>query len=124
MPPPRTPAVGEDRHDVALSGTITATTTHPAFSTEDDVTLEVTQAVSAASGTGPTYDLRLETSVDGTNWDTVTPSGGAFAQRTAAGAARGKAFAGLGRQCRFVETLGGTTPSFTRTVTVRAYRGF
>ena len=109
----------ETRADMALaSAARTASGTGAAFGTEDVVNIEATLDVTAVSGTGPTLDLRLETTVDGTNWDTVA----AFPQRTAAGQ-RGKAFAGLGRQCRWAWTIAGTGPSFTFAVTAKALRG-
>jgi hypothetical protein len=70
--------------------------------------------VSAASGTTPTLDVTLETSIDGgATWDTVA----AFAQKTAAGS-DGHVFGPLGDQCRWKWTIGGTTPSFTFAIAV------
>lgn len=110
----------EARADFALaSAARTATGNGAAFDTQDVVNIEATLAISARSGTTPTLDLRLETTVDGTNWDTVA----AFPQQTNTVVARGKAFAGLGRQCRWAWTIGGTTPSFTFAVTAKALRG-
>jgi hypothetical protein len=76
--------------------------------------------VTAHAGTTPTLDVVLETSVDGTNWDQV----GAFPQVTGDVAGRGKAFAGLGRKCRWKWTIGGTAgQSFTFAVAAKALRG-
>lgn len=63
----------------------------------------------AWSGSSPTVDVKLETSVDGTNWYQV---GAAFSQRTSAVAAakEGRAFAGAGNQLRWNIALGGTSP--------------
>ena len=72
--------------------------------------------VSAASGTTPTLDVSIETSKDGSGsglgaWRSV----GSFAQKTSATSER-KSFAGLDRFVRAVQTVGGTTPSFTFSV--------
>ena len=70
--------------------------------------------VTAASGTTPTLDVTIETAEDaaGTNGRSL----GAFAQKTAAGNER-KSFDGFDRFYRAVWTVGGTTPSFTFTLT-------
>lgn len=89
----------------------TATGTGTAFDTSDLVALFATLTVSARSGTNPTLDVTLETTVDGTNWYTA----GSFTQKTATGS-EAKAFGALGPQCRWKWTIGGTTPSFTFTI--------
>lgn len=68
--------------------------------------------VTAASGTGPTLDARVETSRDGTTWYTA----GTFGQKTGVSSER-KSFSGLDRYIRFAWTIGGTTPSFTFSIT-------
>ena len=108
----------ETRADAALASAARAASgTGPAFGTEDLVNLEATLDVTAVSGTSPTLDVRLETTVDGTNWDTVA----AFPQRTATGQ-RGKAFAGLGqgaaRPVDGVTTRGRRRPDVVGTVVV------
>jgi hypothetical protein len=109
----------ETRVDFDLpSAARTTTGTATAFSTGDVEVVQATLVVSAASGTTPTLDVRLETTVDGTNWDTV----GSFPQQTTTQAGRGKVFAGLGTQARWAWTIGGTSPSFTFTVTNKGRR--
>lgn len=70
--------------------------------------------VTAASGTTPTLDVTVEGSRDGSTWYTL----GTFAQKTAVSTER-KSF-----PCdRFVRTrrvIGGTTPSFTYSITGEA----
>jgi type IV pilus biogenesis protein CpaD/CtpE len=61
----------------------------------------------AWTGTTPTLDAKLQTTVDGTNWYDV---GTAFTQKTAPAAAEPRAFAPLAVQARWVFTVGGTTP--------------
>jgi hypothetical protein len=91
------------------STTQTATGTGSAFEMEDNGTLRLTLAVTAASGTTPTLDDTLQTSTDGsTGWANVA----AFAQKTAAASER-KIFTGLDRYARLSWVIGGTTPSFT-----------
>lgn len=71
------------------------------------VTAMSQQAIAGWTGTSPTLDVSLETSVDGSNW---YASGTAFTQATAVGAPQGRAFAGLGTQCRWKVIVGGTNP--------------
>lgn len=78
--------------------------------------LALTLAVTAASGTNPTLDVAVQTSHDGAAWTTVA----SFTRATAATSER-KRVAGLDRYVRVVSTLGGTTPSFTFSVTGEAY---
>src|SRR4051812_7515548 len=100
----------ESRSDAAVaSAARTATGTSTAFNVEDAESLEATLTVSARSGTTPTLDVTLETSIDdGTTWDTV----GAFSQFTNTGS-DGHVFGPLGDKCRWKWTIAGTTPSFT-----------
>jgi hypothetical protein len=79
-----------------------------------DACLEL--VVTAASGTTPTLDVKLQTSKDGSGtglgaWRDVA----SFAQATGAASER-KSFSGLDRFVRAVATVGGTTPSFTFSV--------
>lgn len=90
------------------SATKTATGTSPVWNVEDADSLLAKLVVSAASGTLPTLDVTLETTVDGTNFYTV----GTFAQKTAAGS-EGKAFSPLGTQARWQYAISGTLPSLT-----------
>lgn len=74
----------------------------------------------AASGTGPTLNVSLEESSDGTTWTAITGSGAT--QLTAAGnesanAAPSKAY------IRVTSTVAGTSPSFTYRVTVLVVGG-
>jgi hypothetical protein len=69
----------EARSDFGLaSQTVTATGTGTAFTVQDIVGIQGTLVITAASGTTPTLDVSLQTTVDGTNWDTV----GSFPQQT------------------------------------------
>jgi hypothetical protein len=105
------------RPDAALASAARTTSgSGAAFDTDQADSLEATLTVTAASGTTPTLDVRLETSIDGgTTWDTV----GSFAQLTAA-SADGHVFGPLGDTCRWAWTIAGTTPSFTFTITAEA----
>lgn len=100
----------------ASGSTITATTTGAAVELGDHATLRVDVVVSAASGATPSNTISVETSKDGsTGWVAIA----AFTAITAAGSAR-KVFAGCDRFVRIVETITGTTPSFTRTISAEA----
>lgn len=77
--------------------------------------LFVTYDVTAASGTGQTLNVVIEHSLDGgTTWFESR----ALAQFTAAATQRVLVPCAGGR-VRIRQTVGGTTPSFTRSVTVR-----
>lgn len=100
---------------LALSGTITASTNGAAFHLPaGNGSFLVGVHVSAASGTTPTLNVKLQDSPDATTWTDV--AGAASAQLTAAG---NTVFAGRSTKAyvRAVATLGGTTPSFTVDVT-------
>jgi hypothetical protein len=98
------------RPDAALaSAARTASGVGAAFNTDAADSLEAFLTVSAASGTSPTLDVRLETSIDGgTTWRTVD----SFVQIAAVGT-RNAVFGPLGDTCRWAWTIGGSTPSFT-----------
>lgn len=98
--------------DVLLhNGTLTATTNGAAVDVRRSG-LALTLSVTAASGSTPTLDVAVQTRRDASDaWRAV----GTFAQRTGVASER-KCFAGCDRQVRVVSTLGGTTPSFTFSV--------
>lgn len=78
--------------------------------------LVVTLDVSAASGTTPTLDAKLQHSPDGVKWSDL---GTAFGQKT--GVSREvKAFTQYHRYVKVVYTIGGTSPSFTFSVEATA----
>jgi hypothetical protein len=108
------------RTDAALaSAARTATGTGTAFNTNQANSFEATLIVSAHSGTTPTLDVRLETSIDGgTSYDTV----GSFVQFTTTDGTDGHVFGPLGDTCRWAWTIGGTTPSFTFAIAVEEDR--
>ncbi len=99
------------------SATQTASGTGTAFNVAGAKKLDATLTISARSGTTPTLDVALETTVDGTNWYTVA----AFPQKNATGS-DARAFGTLGKQCRWKWTITGTTPSFTFAITAKAHR--
>lgn len=100
--------------DVTLAavGTVaTVTANGAAFELGDRDSLRLNLVVATVTGTTPSMTVKLQTSADGsTNWTDVP--NGAFAAVTAAGTTR-LVVAALDRFVRPVETLTGTTPSFT-----------
>jgi hypothetical protein len=97
---------------LVASAARTTTGSGSAFEMEDNGTLRLLLNVSAASGTTPTLDVTIETSLDGsTGWTSV----GTFTQNTAVSSQR-KVFTGLDRYARATWVIGGTTPSFTFSV--------
>ena len=100
--------------DVA-SAAITATTTTSAISNALGNAFEVVVVNTAMSGTAPTLDVSIEESFDGgTNWHTLYQ----FERISlAAQVAKSPMLRANGRHVRYVQTVGGTTPSFTRAIT-------
>lgn len=98
--------------DVASAAITTTTTTAaitPTFGTAYTVSIPVT----AVSGTNPTLDIWIEESDDGgTNWVRIYD----FPRITATGMYRSPPINLRGNRIRYVQTLTGTTPSFTRSV--------
>lgn len=98
--------------DVA-SAALTATTTTSAITPTFGVSYEVNIPVTAVTGTTPTMDVSIEESDDsGTNWFKVYD----FPRITTTGAYRSPKLPITGNRIRYVQTLGGTSPSFTRSV--------
>lgn len=71
--------------------------------------------VTAVSGVGPTLDVVIEDTLDGTNWNVI----GTFAQKTAAGREIVTITSAFSDTIRVRWTIGGTTPSFT--FSIRSY---
>lgn len=102
----------ETNADVA-SAAITTTTTTAAFTPTAGHTYQVNIPVTAVSGTTPTLDVAIEESDDaGTNWFKVYD----FPRITATGIYRSPKLPLTGNRVRYVQTLTGTTPSFTRAI--------
>lgn len=71
-------------------------------------------SVTAASGTVPTLDVKVQVSADGTAW---FDEGTAFTQAVAAVTPAAKKLTNFGAFMRYVWTITGTTPSFTFVIT-------
>jgi hypothetical protein len=98
--------------DIA-SAAITTTATLAAVTPGFGISYQVNIPVTAVTGTNPTMDVRIEESDDGgTNWFTVYD----FPRITATGIYRSPFLPTTGNRVRYVQTLGGTTPSFTRSL--------
>lgn len=98
--------------DVA-SAALTTTTTTAAITPTFGASYQVNIPVTAVSGTTPTLDVSIEESDDnGTNWYKVYD----FPRITATGIYRSPALPLIGTRIRYVQTVGGTTPSFTRAI--------
>ena len=79
--------------------------------------VEITQTVSAVSGTSPTLDTTIQHSDDGTTFVTL----GTMTQATAAGTET-KVFGPARRYLRFSQVVGGSaTPTVTRAITGKAF---
>ena len=100
--------------DVA-SAAITTTTTTAAIANALGNAFEVVVVNTAMSGTTPTLDVSIEESFDGgTNWHTLYQ----FERiSSAAQVVKSPMLRANGRHIRYVQTVGGTTPSFTRAIT-------
>lgn len=98
--------------DVA-SAALTTTTTTAAFTPTWGSSYEVNIPVTAVTGTTPTLDVVVQESDDnGTTWFDVYH----FPRITATGNYRSPKLQLIGTRVRYVQTVGGTTPSFTRAV--------
>ena len=98
--------------DVASAAIITTTTTAtltPTFGNSYVVSIPVT----VVSGTLPTLDVEIQESDDtGTNWYAVYD----FPRITTTGIYRSPKLSFNGNRIRYVQTVAGTTPSFTRAI--------
>lgn len=98
--------------DIA-SAAITATATTSSIANNLGNGFQVNIAVTAATGTNPTLDVRIEESFDGgTNWVTLYE----MQRITSVGSYNSPILRASGRHIRYVQTVGGTSPSFTRAV--------
>ncbi len=103
------PAIQADIASAALTTTTTTAAVTPSFGTTYIVNIPVT----AVTGTNPTLDIGVEESDDtGTNWYRVYD----FPRITATGIYRSPPLTLRGNRIRYVQTVGGTTPSFTRAI--------
>lgn len=98
--------------DIA-SAALTTTATTSAIANNLGNGFQVNIGVTAATGTNPTLDVRVEESFDGgINWVTLYE----MQRITAAGSYNSPILRASGRHIRYVQTVGGTSPSFTRAV--------
>jgi hypothetical protein len=98
--------------DVA-SAAITATANTATITPVSGTCYEVNIPVTAVTGTTPTMDVNIEESDDtGTNWFVVY----SFPRITAIGIYRSPLLPFKGNRIRYTQTIGGTTPSFTRAI--------
>lgn len=99
--------------DIA-SAALTTTTTTASLANALWNAFQITIPVTAVTGTTPTLDVRIEESFDwGTNWVTLYE----FQRITATWSYNSPNLRATGRNIRYVQTISGTTPSFTRSVT-------
>ena len=103
------PVLVADVASAALTTTTTSSTFTPGFGCSYEVNIPVT----VVSGTTPTLDVVVQESDDGgTNWFDVYH----FPRITATGFFRSPKIPLTGTVVRYVQTVAGTTPSFTRAV--------
>ena len=98
----------------AASGAITSTQTSAAITPTIGVSYRAVVPVTAVSGTSPTLDVSVEESGDGgATWSKVYD----FPRITAVGVYQSPILKSGSSRLRYVQTIGGTTPSFTRSIT-------
>lgn len=103
------PGTIADIASAALTTTTTTSAITPTFGTAYQVNIPVT----AVSGTSPTLDVAIEESTDsGTNWFKVYD----FPRITATGMYNSPILMMRGNRVRYVQTVTGTSPSFTRSL--------
>lgn len=100
---------------LAASAARTTSANGSAFEPGDRSALRLLLDCTAASGTSPSLLVLIETSQDGTTWREI----GAFTALTAVGSQRAS-FPGADRFVRARWVLGGTSPSFTFSVSGEA----
>lgn len=107
-------AIPEQVIDVA-SAAITSTTTTAAFTPTRGQSYFLEVPITVVTGTSPTYDLSIEESADGgTNWFKVWDFERMIS--TTGSPLRSPLLPDRGNRVRYVQTLSGTTPSFTRAI--------
>lgn len=95
------------------SAALTTTTTSATITPTNGSSYEYDYIVTAVSGTTPTLDVQIQESPDsGTNWFAVYD----FPRITTTGAYKSPPMPLTGNRVRYVQTVAGTTPSFTRSV--------
>lgn len=103
------PGIIADVASAALTTTTTTATLTPTFGSSYQVNIPVT----VATGTTPTLDVQIQESADtGTNWYAVYD----FPRIIATGSYNSPVLTLTGNRVRYVQTVGGTTPSFTRAI--------
>ena len=95
------------------SGEETETVTGDWFNTEEVNTLDLFLDGTAVGGTTPSMTVSIETREGAADTPAVV---GSFAAKTGIASER-KRFSGLGKECRYVATISGTTPAFTFALT-------
>lgn len=99
--------------DVA-SAASTVTSTSAAIANDLGNGFQVTFPVTAVTGSSPTLDIRIEESFDGgANWETLYE----MQRINAAGSYNTPILRASGRHIRYVRTIGGSSPSFTMSIT-------
>lgn len=100
-------------NDVASAALTTTTTTAAVTPTPVGGAAEFNVIVTAVSGTNQTLDVGIEESDDtGTSWYRIYD----FPRITATGAYRSPVLPLSGNRLRYVQTVGGSTPSFTHAI--------
>jgi len=103
------PGIIADVASAALTTTTTTATLTPTFGSSYQVNIPVT----VVSGTTPTLDVQIQESRDtGTNWVAIYD----FPRITATGSYNSPVMPFTGNRLRYVQTVTGTTPSFTRAI--------
>lgn len=98
--------------DVASAAIITTTTT-AAITPTQGLAYTINIPVTIVSGTNPTLAVAVQESSDnGNNWYTTYT----FPTMTATGSYNSPMMIASGTRVRYVQTVGGTSPSFTRTI--------
>lgn len=96
-----------------VSAALTTNTTTAAITPAMGASYQVNIPVTAVTGTNPTLDVVIQESDDaGTNWTDIFH----FPRIIATGLYRSPMLPTMGNRIRYVQTVGGTSPSFTRSL--------
>ena len=103
---------------IGANGAVSATQTSAKINTGGYANCVAYLNVSAHSGTTPTLDVKFQDSPTGAAGSWVDVPSGAFTQVTTSNTSTRLALSNVGPYLQAVQTLGGTTPSYTYDLSV------
>jgi hypothetical protein len=112
------PGTPTTKINIGANGAVTATQTSGKINAGNYGTAVAYLNVSAHSGTTPTLDVKFQDSPSGVAGSWVDVPSGAFTQVTTSNTSQRLVLTSVGPYLQAVQTLGGTTPSYTYDLSV------